>query len=92
MQSSSRLNLLAQFEVAAGPSASFNLDTLQSAPTVNRNIVDVLRIDPRVYVDESRGDINPIQCAGKNPRFNSLTLDGVRLNDGFGLNSNGYPD
>ena len=78
-------------EVAAGPSASFNLDTLQSAPTVNRNIVDVLRIDPRVYVDESRGDINPIQCAGKNPRFNSLTLDGVRLNDGFGLNSNGYP-
>ncbi|MEM9738690.1 MAG: TonB-dependent receptor [Pseudomonadota bacterium] len=77
--------------VAVGPSASFNLETLQNAPAINRNIVDILRIDPRVYVDESRGDINPVQCGGKNPRFNSLTLDGVRLNDGFGLNSNGYP-
>ena len=26
-----------------------------------------------------------------NPHYNSLTVDGVRLNDGFGLNSNGYP-
>ncbi|WP_300377130.1 TonB-dependent receptor [Henriciella sp.] len=78
-------------QVATGPSTSFNIETLEQAPTINRNITDVLRIDPRVYVDESRGEINPIQCGGKNPRFNSLTLDGVRLNDGFGLNSNGYP-
>lgn len=78
-------------DVAVGPNASFGLETLERAPSINRNIVDVLRIDPRVYVDESRGDINPVQCGGKNPRFNSLTLDGVRLNDGFGLNSNGYP-
>ena len=77
--------------LAVGPSAAFNLDTLENAPTINRNITDVLRLDPRVYVDESRGDINPVQCGGKNPRFNSLTLDGVRLNDGFGLNANGYP-
>lgn len=77
--------------VADGPNASFGLEALQNAPAINRNIVDVLRLDPRVYVDESRGDINPVQCGGKNPRFNSLTLDGVRLNDGFGLNSNGYP-
>ncbi|MEL6757028.1 MAG: carboxypeptidase regulatory-like domain-containing protein, partial [Pseudomonadota bacterium] len=78
-------------QTAVGPNATFGLETLQNAPAINRNIVDVLRIDPRVYVDESRGDINPVQCGGKNPRFNSLTLDGVRLNDGFGLNSNGYP-
>ncbi len=78
-------------QVAVGPSAVFGIETLERAPAINRNIVDVLRIDPRVYVDESRGDINPVQCGGKNPRFNSLTLDGVRLNDGFGLNSNGYP-
>lgn len=81
----------AQVKTAVGPNATFSLETLQNAPAINRNIVDVLRIDPRVYVDESQGDINPVQCGGKNPRFNSLTLDGVRLNDGFGLNSNGYP-
>ena len=50
-----------------------------------------MRTDPRIFVDESRGDINAVQCAGKNSRFNSLTVDGVRLNDSFGLNSNGYP-
>ena len=78
-------------QVAVGPNAAFGIETLEKAPSINRNIVDVLRIDPRIYVDEGRGSINPVQCGGKNPRFNSLTLDGVRLNDGFGLNSNGYP-
>lgn len=78
-------------QVALGPSASFGLEALQNSPAINRNITDVLRADPRVYVDESRGDINAVQCAGKNSRFNSLTVDGVRMNDSFGLNSNGYP-
>ena len=77
--------------LAIGPSASFNIDVLQAAPAINRNITDVIRMDSRIFVDESRGDINAVQCAGKNSRFNSLTVDGVRLNDGFGLNSNGYP-
>ncbi|MBX2848003.1 MAG: TonB-dependent receptor [Acidiferrobacterales bacterium] len=78
-------------QVAVGPSAVFGLDALEDVPSINRNIADVLRADPRIYVDESRGAINSINCAGKNPRFNSLTVDGVRLNDAFGLNSNGYP-
>jgi hypothetical protein len=78
-------------QVALGPSATFSLDVLQAAPAINRNITDVIRADPRFYVDESRGDINAVQCAGKNSRFNSLTVDGVRMNDSFGLNSNGYP-
>lgn len=76
---------------ATGPSATFGLDMLQKVPAINRNITDVLRLDPRIYVDESRGDINAVQCGGKNSRFNSLTVDGVRMNDNFGLNSNGYP-
>ncbi|MCL1039272.1 TonB-dependent receptor [Shewanella submarina] len=74
-----------------GPSANFNLEQLQDFPAINRNISDIVRMDPRISVDESRGDINAIQCAGKSPRFNSLTLDGVRMNDSFGLNANGYP-
>jgi len=78
-------------ELAVGPSASFGLDTLENAPAINRNIADVIRIDPRVFVDESRGDINSVQCVGQSSRFNSITLDGVALNDSFGLNDNGYP-
>ncbi|MEM6514415.1 MAG: TonB-dependent receptor, partial [Pseudomonadota bacterium] len=78
-------------QTAIGPSATFSLQDLQTAPSINRNITDVIRADARIYVDESRGDINAVQCFGKNSRFNSLTVDGIRLNDGFGLNANGYP-
>ena len=76
--------------VAVGPNATFGLETLQTAPAINRNIADVLRADPRIYVDESQG-FDSISCGGQNPRFNSLTVDGVRMNDSFGLNANGYP-
>jgi outer membrane receptor for ferrienterochelin and colicin len=82
---------LAVAAVAVGPNATFGLAALESAPAINRNITDVIRADARLYVDESRGDINAVQCAGKNSRYNSLTVDGVRMNDSFGLNSNGYP-
>lgn len=73
-----------------GPSANFGLKDLENQPAISRDIKDIVRADPRIYIDESRGD-DAIQCGGGNPRFNSLTLDGVRMNDNFGLNDNGYP-
>lgn len=75
----------------SSPSATFDLEDLQKAPSINRNITDIIRMDPRVFVDETRGDANPVQCVGKSNRFNSLTVDGVKMNDSFGLGSNGYP-
>lgn len=72
-----------------GPASVFGLEELENAPAINRDIKDVIRLDPRVYIDESFND--GVQCAGASPRFNSLTLDGIRMNDNFGLNSNGYP-
>lgn len=76
-------------QVALGPSQVFGLETLQDLPHANRDIRDVVQVDPRVYIDV--GFVGAVQCSGANPRFNSLTVDGVRLNDLFGLNSNGYP-
>ncbi len=75
--------------LATGPSSQFSLIDLQNAPAINRDIKDLVRLDPRIYIDEAFSD--SIQCTGANPRFNSLTVDGVRMNDNFGLNSNGYP-
>ncbi len=76
-------------QVATGPSAVFSSADLSDLPVVNRDIKDVIRLDPRITIDESfeRG----IRCVGSNERFNSLTVDGVRQNDDFGLNNNGYP-
>ena len=72
-----------------GPTANFTAQDLEDMPAINRDIKDIIRNDPRIYIDESFSDA--VQCAGASPRYNSLTLDGVRLNDSFGLNSNGYP-
>jgi hypothetical protein len=73
-----------------GPAANFNLKDLENQPAINRDLKDIVRADPRIYVDES-SDSEGLQCAGASPRFSSLTIDGVRMNDNFGLNSNGYP-
>ncbi len=74
---------------STSPGTVFDLSDIENAPAINRDIKDIIRSDPRLYIDETRSD--SVQCAGASPRFNSLTLDGVRLNDNFGLNSNGYP-
>jgi hypothetical protein len=76
-------------QTAIGPTATFTLEDLQTAPAPNRDLKDIVRLDPRIQLDE--GFVDAVQCAGAHPRFNSLTVDGIGLNDGFGLNSNGYP-
>ena len=73
----------------SGPATHFSANDLKNAPSINRDLKDIVRIDPRIYIDESRS--GAIQCGGGSPRFNSLTVDGVRMNDSFGLNDNGYP-
>ena len=81
---------ISSFSGGTGPAANFSLRDLENQPAINRDLKDIVQADPRIYIDDSRGD-GAIQCGGGNPRFNSLTLDGVRMNDNFGLNSNGYP-
>ncbi len=76
-------------EVATGPAATFDTFQLETTVAFNRDIVDAYGIDPRVNID-NEDDGFEINCAGKHPRFNSVTLDGVGQNDRFGLNSNGY--
>ena len=72
-------------ETTSGPAATFSLGEMESAVAFNRDIKDVYSIDPRLNLDGFQ-----VNCAGKHPRFNSITLDGVSHNDRFGLNTNGY--
>ncbi len=76
-------------EVATGPAATFDSFKMETSVAFNRDITDVYGIDPRVNID-NEDDGFEVNCAGKHPRFNSVTLDGVGANDEFGLNSNGY--
>ena len=75
--------------IAVGPATVFGLKDLEELPSINRDIKDIIRADPRLFVDDSNN--GAINCAGANSRFNSFTLDGARMNDNFGLNTNGWP-
>lgn len=74
---------------AIGPNSAFDLEALESFPSIGRDIRDIIRIDPRARIDASNGDA--VSCLGVNPRLNAFTVDGVRLADPFGLNNNGFP-
>ena len=80
--------------IALGPASVFSSEDLASKPAINRDIKDIIRNDPRIYLDQTAGGsagTDGVQCGGSSPRFNSVTVDGIGLNDGFGLNNNGYP-
>ncbi len=76
-------------QVASGPAATFNIDDIDSSVAFSRDIADVYEIDPRLMVDNDEDGFG-LNCAGKHPRFNNVTLDGVSQTDRFGLNENGY--
>ena len=57
--------------------------------SILRSLSDYARNDPRLsQTDKERGEIS---AAGQNSRYNSITVDGVRINDTFGLEANGLP-
>jgi hypothetical protein len=72
-----------------GLSTAFNVQAIQSVVTVNRDLKDVVRLNPFATIDASNSDA--LSFAGTNTRFNQITVDGIRQNDDFGLNNNGYP-
>lgn len=62
---------------------------LDAYASINRSLQDYARTDPRLsQTDKDRGEIS---AAGQNSRYNAITVDGVRISDTFGLESNGLP-
>ena len=62
---------------------------LAALASVQRNLQDYARTDPRLsQTDKDRGEISAL---GQNSRINSITDDGVSINDPFGLEANNLP-
>ena len=74
-----------------GLSTTLGLEALQEVISIDRDITDAAELDPFAAVNVQSGGAKELTIAGANNRFNSLTIDGVALNDRFGLNANGYP-
>jgi hypothetical protein len=72
-----------------GPTTRFALADIQELPSLKRDLKDVARLNPFVTLDPS--NLDAVIAGGTSSRFNSLTVDGVKQNDDFGLNANGYP-
>ncbi len=73
-----------------GPSSNFSARTIETLPSISRDLKDVARLDPFATIQDPTNQ-DAMSFGGANTRFNQLTVDGVRQNDDFGLNNNGYP-
>ncbi|MFN3310778.1 MAG: carboxypeptidase regulatory-like domain-containing protein, partial [Thermomonas sp.] len=70
-----------------GMGTSISGRQLETAVSGNRSLDDIARLDPRVTVtDQNDGSIS---VSGQNNRYNSISVDGLSVNDPFGLNANG---
>lgn len=80
---------LAERDVTIGAGSRFGSQDVRALPSISRDIKDVVRIDPKAWIDPT--NVDALEVAGVNNRYNSITIDGVRQSDDFGLNNNGYP-
>jgi len=70
-----------------GVGTSISGRQLETAVSGNRSLDDIARLDPRITVTDSSD--GTISVAGQNNRYNNISVDGLGVNDPFGLASNG---
>jgi hypothetical protein len=76
---------------ATGAASVLTRDQILSQPTVQRSFADMARTNSAVTLRNVFGDRQEamLTAVGQNNRFNSIMLDGARINDQFGLNASG---
>jgi len=72
---------------SVGASSVLDERFIADTPQVRRNFNDFARFNP--YATISEDDRNELSVAGQSNRFNSIQIDGLRVNDQFGLESDG---
>ncbi len=72
-----------------GAGTNLGLEQIEALPTIQRNLQDMVRLDPRIaQTDKGRLEIS---AGGQNPRFNAIRIDGVNTSDTFGLEASNFP-
>jgi hypothetical protein len=72
-----------------GAGTNVTRQQIEAYPSINRNLQDYVRLDPRVaQTDKAR---NEISVGGQNARYNAIRVDGIGTGDTFGLESNSLP-
>ncbi len=68
--------------IKTGTSTNVGQRQIQTLPTITRNITDFTRLTPQA---------NGNNIAGRDGRYNNLTVDGANLNNNFGLSTDPLP-
>jgi hypothetical protein len=76
---------------AQGISQVYSREQLELRPTTQRSFADLVSAAPGVTLRSLSGDREEAQLTalGQNNRYNSMMIDGNRINDQFGLNATG---
>ena len=76
---------------ATGAGTLLSSERLGTKPTSERSLADMISASPLVTLRETFGDReeSQITALGQNNRYNSIQIDGTRINDLFGLNGTG---
>ena len=77
--------VVADAKANAGASQNFSTRKIESTPTVDRNVYDIVKNMPMAMTSKNGG----ITFAGSNNRYNSFQIDGTVSNDVFGLAASG---
>lgn len=77
--------VVADAKTKSGAGQNFSLGKIASAPTVDRNIYDIVKNMPFAMPSKIGG----MTFAGSNNRYNSFQIDGTVSNDVFGLAASG---
>ncbi|PIQ37873.1 MAG: Oar protein [Lysobacterales bacterium CG17_big_fil_post_rev_8_21_14_2_50_64_11] len=72
-----------------GTASIIGRDKIEAFASIKRDLQDYARLDPRI--SQTNKQRSEISVAGQNVRFNSVTIDGVSINDTFGLEGNNLP-
>jgi hypothetical protein len=71
-----------------GASTHISTETIERNPSISRSLSDFTRLTPQAATGIGNGGTS---IAGRNSRYNNVTIDGAVNNDVFGLNSSGQP-
>ena len=75
-------------ELITGSESTFNAKQIQDIVSVRRDIRDIMRRDPLASYNANVGGVS---IAGGNIRTQRFSVDGVQIQDSFGLNYGGLP-
>lgn len=65
---------------------TFFASDIAKIPAPSQDLREIVKQSPDAVFDGGK-----LSIGGANNRFNSITIDGMRQDDSFGLNGNGYP-